>query len=276
MTEIPEHLLRRSKAAKGAKTGEAAPADSGGAAGEGGASPAPAPAATPAPAPAAAPVEAKPEPPKPLPPYIQAHRRRKRIPVWALPVIVFLPIWALGFAGTMQQPPEEDVLYDDAAALYTSAGCAGCHGAGGGGGVGYALSGGEVLATFPQPIDMMVFIARGTQGTGAGNPYGAPDRPGGQRIAGGQGIMPAHDTTLSLEELQLITLHERVTLSGEDPTDPAFVEWEDSLREAIASGASNPIDVDALLACADPEASPGATGEGGEECPGPQLGEGGE
>jgi hypothetical protein len=272
VTEIPEHLLRRSKAAKGGKTGDAAAAGEGAAA-EGAAAPPAQTSAAPAARPAAAvPAEPAPEPPKPVPPYIAAHRRRRRIPVWALPVVVFLPIWALGFAGTMQQPEVVDFLFDDAAALYSGQGCAGCHGAGGGGGVGYQLSGGEVLATFPQPIDQMVFIARGTAGTGPGTPYGDPERPGGQHVAGDLGIMPAFPD-ISVEELELLVLHERAVLSGEDATDPAYIEWEDRLREDIDSGASTPIDLDALLACANPEYTPGATGEGGEDCPGPQAAE---
>jgi hypothetical protein len=269
VTEIPEHLLRRSKAAKGAKGGEAAPADSG--AGEGASSTPAAPAAaTPAPAAAPVPAEPAPEPPKPLPPYIAAHRKRRRIPVWALPVVVFLPVWALGFAGTMQEPVVEDMLFEDAAALYTSQGCAGCHGAGGGGGVGYAFSGGEIVATFPEPIDHLLFIVRGTAGTGAGEQYGDPDRPGGAHIAGNLGIMPAFPN-LSVEELELLVLHERAVLGGEDASDPAYVEWEDRLREDLEAGTATPVDIDALLACANPEYTPGATGDGGEDCPGPHF-----
>jgi mono/diheme cytochrome c family protein len=274
VTEIPEHLLRRSKAAKGAKSGDAAAGDAGG--GDAGAgtsvTPAAAPAAPAARPAAAVPAQAPPEPPKPLPAYIEAHRRRRRIPVWALPVVVALPIWALGYAGTMQQPEVEDPLFTDAAAVFSGQGCSGCHGASGGGGVGYQLSAGEVLATFPDPIDQMVFVARGTEGTGPGTTYGDPQRAGGAHVAGERGIMPTFAGQLSLEQLQLVVLHEREVLSGEEATDPAYVEWQDKLREAVESGEETPIDDDTialLLACANPEYTPGATGQGGEDCPGP-------
>jgi hypothetical protein len=270
VTEIPEHLLRRSKEAKSGKSGEAAPAESAGAGGE---TPAATPAttggATPAARPAAAaPAEPTPPPVKPDPPYVAAAKARRRVPIWALPVVVFLPIWALSFAGTMQVPEAEDPLFDDAAGLYGTLGCAGCHGAGGGGGVGYALSGGEVLATFPEPIDMMVHVARGSAAI-AGEQYGDPNRPGGAHVAGNLGVMPGYPD-ISLLELELVIYHERHTLSGETG-GAAYEEWEERMREHIEAGDTTPIDLDLLLACANPEYTPGATGTdiGGDDCPGP-------
>ncbi len=107
MTEIPEHLLKRSRERRAALgLGGDAPA---GAPAEGesaaAATPAPAAAATPAPRPAAPVEEPKPEPPKPEPEYIQAAKRRRKVPIWAMPVLVFMPLWGYMFVRTLEPPP---------------------------------------------------------------------------------------------------------------------------------------------------------------------------
>ena len=273
MTEIPEHLLKRSKAAKSGKSGDGG-GESGGSAES--SAPVAAEASTPAaPAPAANLPNLDPPapPPKPVPAYVRAAEARKRIPIWVLPVIAALPIWAMSFAGTMQQPETEDLLLIDAELTYGS--CAGCHGGNGGGGVGYQLSDGELLATFPDVIDQLAHTARGSDAI-AGQQYGDPDRPGGARIAGARGLMPAQLSSLSAIELEIVVYHERAILSGEDTSSPEYQEWIEHMRETLESeGLDNgPINLDLLLACANPEYTPGATGEGapdGEECPGPQA-----
>jgi mono/diheme cytochrome c family protein len=281
LTEIPEHLLKRSKAAKSGKTG-----DGGGDAGGSAASSAPvaAEASTPAaagPSPDLPNLDPPAPPPKPVPHFVQAALSRGKIPVWVLPVIAALPIWAMSFAGTMQQPETEDVLLIDAELVYGS--CAGCHGGNGGGGVGYALNEGEVLATFPEAIDHMVHVARGSDPI-AGEQYGDPDRPGGAHVSGarGRGPMPAQLNSLSMIELEIVVFHERAILSGEDTSSPAYQEWIEHMRETIESEGldGEEIDLDFLLACANPDYTPGATGEGSPDpedrpCPGPH-GEGGE
>ncbi len=281
MTEIPEHLLKRSKAAKSDKSGD------GGDAGGSSESSAPVAAQSSAPAPAAAAAPAAnlpnldppPPPPKPVPAYVRASQARKRIPVWVLPVIAALPIWALSFAGTMQQPETEDILLIDAELVYGS--CAGCHGGSGGGGVGYAFTDGEVLATFPEAIDQMAHVARGSDAI-AGEQYGDADRPGGARVSGERGLMPAQLASLSMIELELAVFHERAILGGEDTSSPAYQEWMEHMRETIETEGLDgaPIDLDLLLACANPEYTPGATGEGAPDdehpCPGPHAGEAGD
>ncbi len=276
MTEIPEHLLKRSKKAKSGASGDAdAPPPSD----------AVTPAASAAPAPSGVPpalVKAaasmspdKPAPPaKPVPAYMAAANARKKMPIWAMGLVFALPIWAWIYAGTMQERPSEDTFFIDAAAVYTvEGGCAGCHGAGGGGGSGYQFSGGEIMMTFPEPIDQMVHVARGS-GAIAGEGYGDPDRPGGQHVAGQRGVMPAFNT-LSLEHLELVVYHERHILGGEEALTPEYIAWEEALREKIDSGASTPIDdaaMELLLSCANPDYTPGATGapEDPEACPGPK------
>lgn len=215
MTEVPEHLLERSRqrrAALGLGGGDAAPAaapdDSASAA-----TPAAAPATTAAAAPAAAPAPAAPAAPEPVPPYVEAALRRKKVPVWALPVIALLPLWAFLYVGSLSEP-EVEVEGQLALGETVYAQCAGCHGAGGGGGAGRQLSNGEVLATFPTIDGQLEFVAVGTAGF-QGKPYGNPDRAGGQHIGGSYGNMPAFIGTLTPEELLAVIRHERETLGGE-------------------------------------------------------------
>ena len=287
MTEIPEHLLKRSKAAKGKSTGDADSESSESAAPAASESPA-APVAAGAgdAAPAAAPegplvtfpdLDPEPEPPKPEPAFVTAAKSRTRIPVWALPVVAALPIWAMSFAGTMQQPETEDPVLVESAAVYTEAGCAGCHGGNGGGGSGYALADGEVITTFPAVIDQLLHVARGSSAID-GQTYGAD----GRRVAGGSGAqMPAQAGALTVHELELVVFHERATLSGEDQDQPGYQEWIEHMREDAESGGGEELVDDeyiALLqACADPAVSPDATGDQAspdpeaEPCPGPQA-----
>lgn len=220
MTEVPDHLLARSKARRAAlglggdDGGDAAPATE-----------APEPSAAvekatptaPAKAAAAAPATASPKEPEPLPPYIEAAERRKRIPVWAMPVVLFLPLWGIFYAQTLSEAPSKEKTELELGAEVYAGKCSSCHGANGGGGVGRPLSNGEVLKTFPTIEQQMEFIKVGTDGF-AGGGYGDPNREGGQHIAGSFGAkMPAFATGLTDAELLAVTRHERETLSGEKP-----------------------------------------------------------
>lgn len=280
MTEIPEHLLKRSRAAKGTPeasgdAGSAVEATSAAAA-------APASSGPPAIAAAAAAIPKDPEPtPEPdLPHYIVAANKRKKLPLWSFLLVAALPLWAISFAGTMQQPEVEDPLFEEAELAYTATGgCAGCHGAGGGGGIGYKFSEGEILKTFSEPIDMMVHIARGSAAI-AGEQYGNPDREGGAHIAGATGgAMPAMVGVLTMAELELVVFHERAILGGEDTTSEVYQEWIEHLREAAEAGEGSeitPEDVELLLTCADRQYTPGASGpavfveDEDNDCPGPR------
>lgn len=208
MTEVPEHLLQRSRARHAAL---------GLGGDEGGAAPVPAsptetaPAATTA---AAAPVpvvEPEPEVPAIVPPYIEAARRRKKMPFWAVPVVAFTPIWVLIFALTLDKPtPKEPGPLALGAATYTS--CSACHGGGGEGGVGPQLNDGKVLETFPKFADQLYWVMQGTQGfknqglttygTGVKKPLDA-------------GNMPSWADALTAEQLIGVVRHEREKLSGE-------------------------------------------------------------
>ena len=52
--------------------------------------------------------EPPPPPPKPDPPYIQAYKNRRRIPFWAMPALLGLPLWAFIYANTLETPPNPD------------------------------------------------------------------------------------------------------------------------------------------------------------------------
>ena len=161
MTEIPEHLLKRSRERRSAI-------------GQGGDSEAPAADAAkpprrprcqplpPAPrgdrpvgthrcagrAPAAPPV-------KPDPPYVvAAKQRRKKIPFWAMATLSLMPDLGVHLRPCADRRSRRHRgPLGDGVEVYSN--CAGCHGADGGGGVGYAFTDGEVLATFPHIADQI-------------------------------------------------------------------------------------------------------------------------
>lgn len=224
MTEIPEHLLKRSRERRaalglGGDAPAGAPAEAEGSSAA--ATPAPAAAATPAPRPAAPVEEPKPEPPKPDPVYIQAAKSRRKVPIWVMPVLVFMPLWGYMFVRTLDPPPSGEA---DPFVLGTEvySRCSSCHGATGGGGSGPAFADGAVQATFPDYRDHMMWIRLGSDGW-PGDTYGAEDTP----KAGG---MPAW--ALTDPELAQVVLHERV-LGGEE-IDETTEDYADLL--AIANG----------------------------------------
>lgn len=237
MTEIPEHLLKRSRERRSAigqgddaATGESAastmPATTSSTvpatttavpATTGPAARVPAAAPTAAPAPALEPV------------YVQAARRRKKIPFWAMATLSLMPIWGFIYVRAMTQPPTvvEGPL---GAGAVVYGGCASCHGAAGGGGVGYQFSGGEVLKTFPHIEDQIRWVIYGTEGYNAAGIeiYGNPDREGGAHMAGGLGVMPQFGTQLTQDEIIAVICHERYDLGGADPTSTQYAAEYDA------------------------------------------------
>jgi mono/diheme cytochrome c family protein len=222
VTEVPEHLLNRSRDRR------AALGLGGGDGGDGGdATPAAAaPADEPAPgagvAPAAATAAAKPaaavpaevEPPAPVPPYVQAALTRKKIPLWVMPVLIFIPVWAIIYLGGLSPADTGEPNQLDLGGEIYAAQCATCHGGGGGGGVGRALDNGELAATFPDMIGQLEFVYLGSAGTGPeGTPYGDPAQ--GHTTQGYSGaLMPAFGESLTGAELLAVVRYEREVLSG--------------------------------------------------------------
>lgn len=234
MTEIPEHLLKRSQAAKSKATGEPAPAgDTAAAPAAASSAPVPAAKAAAPAAKAAAAAPAVPPPPKPDPPYIAAAKSRKKIPFWAMLTLSMLPLWVFMYArGLTPKEPKVTGPLGEGAGLYVSAACSGCHGVAGEGGSGYAFAGGEVLKTFPHIEDQLRWVYFGTgnyQNAGIAV-YGNPDRPGGPHQAGAKGLMPGFGQSIgaALTDAQILAVvcHERFTLGGADPTAEYLEEYE--------------------------------------------------
>ncbi len=222
MTEIPEHLLKRSQAAKAKATGAPAPAeDSEPTTDVSSTTSAPVTAEATV---ATATVEA---PPDPVATYIEAAGARKKIPWWAASALLLLPIWAISYVGTLERPPQEATgLLAEGEHIY-EARCASCHGATGAGGSGYALADGEVLATFPTATGHIEWVAKGSDGFGLGNPYGDPSQ--GRVVEGG---MPGWADVLTTEELIGVVLYERANLSG-SKEDAALAE---AIEHAVYAG----------------------------------------
>ena len=164
VTEIPEHLLRRSKERRAALSGEGgarrrpkrrggrpwpSAARRSGPLGRGARGTRPrcrrrravtgAPARRRADARARAPARARPGP---------------GIPLWIMPVLVALPLWGIVYLGRLRLPGQgQRQRPGDARRQPLRPNCSSCHGANGEGGVGPQLNGGEVLKVWPKVAD---------------------------------------------------------------------------------------------------------------------------
>ncbi len=256
MTEIPEHLLRRSRERRkelglstegGEPTAATAPAPAGEAEAAVPATTEPAAPATPAPA--APPEPAAPAPPPMEPSYVAAGRRRSKIPTWAMAVAGLLPIWALLYIWSLT-PTEKEAEGPLAVGEEVYGSCSSCHGASGGGGIGYAFTNGEVLKTFPTLEEQVAFVYSGNAPF-LGGGYGDPNREGGARAAGARGAMPqwgeAAGGELTDAELIAVVCHERYTISGGDEASEEFLNWcapDAPNYVAVETGASTLAELD--------------------------------
>ncbi|MEZ5166286.1 MAG: hypothetical protein R2695_07260 [Acidimicrobiales bacterium] len=226
MTEIPEHLLKRAAEARARMTGEgAAPSDD--------APSETAPAATAATPAVAAKAEVEPAAapePDPISPYAAAAKARKTIPVWVMPVLLFLPVWAIYYVGYLERPTVTGGLALEGTEVYSN--CAGCHGGGGGGGSGRQLNDGQVTLTFPTAsvnstydglAGQLAWVANGSAATATlegASTYGDPGRPGGAHQIGAElGNMSGFGGSLTLEELVAVVFHERATFGNLEAAD---------------------------------------------------------
>jgi mono/diheme cytochrome c family protein len=228
VTEVPDYLLQRSRERRAA-LGLGGDEGDGGAitpAGDGGGSPATTSAASATPAVAApAPIApGVPDPgPAPVPPNVQAALRRKRVPIWALPVVALLPLWGYAYAGTLE-PPTSDALTALQLGEEVYGKCSTCHGAdGGGNGSIPALT--SVGDTFSDPTDHAKWVFLGSTGWSneVGDTYGDGNTPIGS------GGMPAWGADLTPEELLSVIAYERGELSGLDVTAEGLVDEEGNL-----------------------------------------------
>ena len=85
--------------------------------------------------------------------------------------------------------------------------CSRCHGAKGEGGVGPKLAGGEAKLTFPNQADHIAWVETGS-GPHKGQPYGDPNRAGGQHVAK-TGGMPPFKGQLTDAQIQAVVTYER-------------------------------------------------------------------
>lgn len=213
MTEVPDHLLRRSRERR------AALGLGGDDAGAPPAAPAPAGDAPPAsavvettPAAAAAPaVPAVPDPPAPPAPPLP--ETRTGIPRWMMPVLAVLPLWAIIYVGAFGTTKKATVVSGaqlGAAIFHGKGTCAGCHGANGEGGAGPKLAGGEAAKTFPNEADHISWVETGSAPF-RGKKYGDPGRVGGQH-GPATGGMPAFKGALTDAEIKAVVEYERTKL----------------------------------------------------------------
>ena len=231
MTEIPEHLLKRSRERRealglgGDDASAAAPAEAGSAPVPAGAAATPAAAAAPPP-PRQPRVPAAPPPPKPDPPYIAAAKRRRRIPFWAMPVVGLLPLWAYMYARGLEPPTKSLTGPVGQGQVHFASKCSSCHGTQGEGGVGYALAGGEVEKSFDKINDQLTFVYTGNKPY-AGKPYGTGRHIGGQK--GAPGAMPAwgEEAGGELSDVQILSVvcYERYGLGGGDVTSQEYLDY---------------------------------------------------
>ncbi|MDO8390482.1 MAG: hypothetical protein Q7V57_08340 [Actinomycetota bacterium] len=236
MTEIPEHLLKRSQARRGAAGDAAAPAAA--------ATPAVPNAAAPAvAAPKAPAVPAGPPPAKPDIPVVAAYKARKKIPVWAMLTLSILPVWMFMYVLALKPVVAKATGPLGAGTKVYAGNCGSCHGAGGEGGVGYAFTGGSVTTTFPHIEDQLRWVKLGSAAYVAAGVQvaGDPNREGGAHVAGASGVMPAAASGLGLTDVEILAVvcHERFDLAGAAEDSEEFLAWcspESEIYLALEAG----------------------------------------
>lgn len=120
-------------------------------------------------------------------------------------VLALIPLWGYLYIGAFGTRAKEEAAPNGATVFSNN--CAACHGAAGQGGVGPKLAGGEAKLTFPNEADHLDWIKTGSA-PHKGQPYGDPNRPGGQHIATSGG-MPAFQGKLTDAEIQAVADYER-------------------------------------------------------------------
>ena len=172
----------------------------------------------------------------PASPAVLAAESRRKAPWWAITALVALPLWGFFYANSLERPVSEPTLIANGRALFAEKGCSGCHGANGeGAGAGPPLT--EVHETFPEPERMALWIRLGSAGWadefGADTPYGAQGRLIGDTRGNNQ--MPGFGTTqLTDTELLEVMMYVRHGINAEIPiteAEPAEPTEADSLAD---------------------------------------------
>ena len=265
MTEIPEHLLKRSRerrAALGLGGGEEAPA-----AGGGDAPAAATPATTAAAAPPAAPTgpagrkaaaaAAPPPPPKPDPPYVAAAKSRREDPVLgdgqpepAADLAVHVRPLGHRAARGRRRPARRRRRGATPAARAATAPAARAASAA-------SSPTARCSKTFPHIEDQLRFVYFGTEALQPRRRQPATATPTARaapHVTGSLGVMPAQGSTAGGEltdaEILAVVCHERYTLGGADPAGDEYVEefenWcseESPIFEALESDSATLADL---------------------------------
>ena len=224
MTEIPEHLLKRSQARRAG--GEAADA-----AGTPGTAPAVAQSAAPAVAtPKAEVVPAGPPPVKPDIPVVVAYKARKKIPMWAMATLSILPLWAFMYVLALKPAPVTAVGPLGEGAKVYSGNCVGCHQPGGAGVAGgaYAFTAGSAIKTFPHIEDHLRWVNLGSAAYVAAGVKiaGDPGREGGPHVAGSNGVMPVRGGgDFTDAQILAAVCDERYSLGAVAEDTEEFAKW---------------------------------------------------
>jgi mono/diheme cytochrome c family protein len=242
VTEIPEHLLARSRERRAALSGTET---------TGGEATAEAAAVTAETPKASAPVPATPQtvaggggsrgvdgPPRiadaPLPEMApRPGPTRVKMPIWIIPVVAALPLWAILYIGAFG--PRVKASANDpvvlGAALYVN-NCATCHGSNGEGGVGPQLNGGEVLKVWPNLADHLKWVHTG------GAPYIGGTIGATHITVPANNVMPAFAGSLTDEQIADVVCYERVTFGGGPETSANCPVGGSSSSAAGSSGAT--------------------------------------
>lgn len=96
--------------------------------------------------------------PEPVAPWVEAAKSRKKIPFWAIPVLVGIVLWAPVYMLTLDPPTAKELGPPHAGAqVYSGKGCSGCHGGSGeGSGANPPLVGDEGVAeVFTKPASQV-------------------------------------------------------------------------------------------------------------------------
>ena len=223
MTEIPEHLLRRSKERRAALGGDDATATAEAGAVTAGVASGAAPARIESEAPATqaaggggvATRAGRPSPAD-APELPKLGPTRAKVPLWIMPVLVALPLWGvvyLGAFGSRAKANANDPVTIGGTLFAQN--CSSCHGANGeGGGTGPQLNGGQVLKVWPTLQDHVNWVHTG------GAPFVGKTIGSQVKIpVPANNVMPAfgqdHGGSLTDLQIQQVVCYERVSFGGE-------------------------------------------------------------
>jgi mono/diheme cytochrome c family protein len=170
---------------------------------------------------------------------IEVAKRRKKIPLWVVPLFPALLVWALIYVNGVTTPPAAANTPDSMGAQIYGDKCSGCHGATGGGGSGPAFAGGDLLKVFPKWDEQVHWVdvgsANWTKVTGS-ETFGETKKPiDANKVMPGFG--PDGDSSLTCSEIVLVVRYEREHFAGAEPDTDL-----DALAEQIAAG-ETPADI---------------------------------